>query len=309
MIQYFRFQQDYLRFSGEDKLDLIHRLSTNDVKNLAQYGKLKTVLTSDKGRIIDVLILFNFGEYILAACSSENATKVQSHLEKYTILDDFKTQEITASYECFLFSGKDSRNKLTKIFKTELPVLTQDSFFLFRYNNSELIISENDYPEGIFIICSREDAKQLNTSLKTNDAEFYEMSIDEYENIRILNGIPAIRKEMTEDSNPLECGLQKYISFSKGCYIGQEVIARLNTYDKVSKHLIGLKSDSAFAPQWKIISGKNECGSVTSYSFSTECGHIGLGFIKTDYADFEKYFMITNSNKTVLCKLVKLPFH
>ena len=48
---------------------------------------------------------------------------------------------------------------------------------------------------------------------------------------------------MTDETNPLECGLKQYVSFTKGCYIGQEVIARLDTYDKISKHMVGFKFD------------------------------------------------------------------
>jgi folate-binding protein YgfZ len=61
------------------------------------------------------------------------------------------------------------------------------------------------------------------------------------ESYRILRGLPAPGHELTEDYNPLEAGLLDAISFSKGCYVGQEVVARLRTYDKVSRSLVGLE--------------------------------------------------------------------
>ena len=58
---------------------------------------------------------------------------------------------------------------------------------------------------------------------------------------RVLSGLPVAGHELTEDSNPLEAGLGEAVSFDKGCYVGQEVVARLNTYDKVARRLYGLQ--------------------------------------------------------------------
>ena len=67
---------------------------------------------------------------------------------------------------------------------------------------------------------------------------------------RILLGIPAPGHELTEDYNPLEAGLGEAVSFTKGCYVWQEVVARLNTYDTVSRRLVGLvfRADGAAPP-------------------------------------------------------------
>ena len=133
----------------------------------------------------------------------------------------------------------------------------------------------------------------------------------EYNSLRIELGIPEIPDDINEDINPLECGLSKYVSFTKGCYIGQEVVARLDTYDKINKHLVGIKfSDREISGlrNSKLYDEKNECGYVTSTAQSKKFGYIGLGYVKTQFLDYEKSYHVNPENKIINCKLNKLPF-
>ena len=118
--------------------------------------------------------------------------------------------------------------------------------------------------------------------------------------------------EMNDSTNPLECALNKYVNFSKGCYIGQEVIARLDTYDKISKHLIGLKFEENVTKKdnddIKILTGENECGYVTSTANSERFGSIGLGFIKTPFLDHDKEYFVKFKEKLIKMTICKLQF-
>ena len=70
----------------------------------------------------------------------------------------------------------------------------------------------------------------------------HEIEGEELERWRIAAGLPAAGHELTEDWNPLEAGLWDHVSFTKGCYVGQEVVARLRTYDKVSREIVRLRA-------------------------------------------------------------------
>ena len=95
-------------------------------------------------------------------------------------------------------------------------------------------------------------------------------------------GIPVFGFELTEDFNPLEAGLISHISFNKGCYIGQEVVARLNTYDKVQRKLVKLAWQGNLERKEITCDGK-PIGVITS----AEKG-IGLGFVRNTYAELQK---------------------
>ena len=98
--------------------------------------------------------------------------------------------------------------------------------------------------------------------------------------LRILQGRPAPDRELTDDYNPLEVGLWQTISFNKGCYIGQETIARLNTYKGVKQHLWGIRLSAPAVPGTVITVGDEKVGNLTSYT-ETTAGYFGLGYIRT----------------------------
>ncbi|NES67672.1 MAG: folate-binding protein, partial [Okeania sp. SIO2D1] len=101
-----------------------------------------------------------------------------------------------------------------------------------------------------------------------------------WEQLRIHQGRPAPSKELTEDYNPLEAGLWQKVSFDKGCYIGQETIARLNTYKGVKQRLWGVKLTALVAPGTPVTLNDSKVGALTS-CIATPAGNLGLAYIRT----------------------------
>jgi folate-binding protein YgfZ len=315
MLNYYRLQKDYLKFTGKDRLDLIHRLSTNAVLSLDKYHIIKTILTTDKGRFVDLLTLYNFGDFIFTTCSQNSAEKVITHLDKYTIMDDFRAENMSGTHETIIFFGDKTDEFIKDVFGFNL--VEQNIYKVYSEDGKDSILVKNDdlFGGNILIYSVTDKDYYENKIFDRSISQRYqltELNDTDYETLQILYGIPEMGKEMTEETNPLECGLNKYVSFSKGCYIGQEVIARLDTYDKVSKHLVGVKASSEFHQVHeyyiRTVPDENECGFVTSYSNSEKYGHIGLGFVKTNFLNYENDYKITNRNGNIDCKLVRLPF-
>jgi len=101
-----------------------------------------------------------------------------------------------------------------------------------------------------------------------------------WETLRIIQGRPAPDAELTEDYNPLEAGLWHTISFNKGCYIGQETIARLNTYNGVKQNLWGINLVAPATPGDPLLLEGEKVGKLTSYTKTTQ-GHYGLAYLRT----------------------------
>jgi tRNA-modifying protein YgfZ len=304
MLNFYRFRQDYLKFEGNDRLDLINRLSTNQVNTLQRYSGIKTVLTNDKGRFVDLITLYNFGDFIFTACSFNNAANVISHLDKYTIMDDFKVTNIAGTHETILFYGDDSGKFAKDVFDSDIKKMKNNDFVIFKSSDKDAIITRNDDRYGGFmLIYAIEDkehwnhflfAGRLTNTFKVTDEETFQIE-------RISLGEPSFGNEITEQTNPLECGLNTYVSFTKGCYIGQEVIARLDAYDKISKHLICIEAESSFQQGDKIITENKECGFVSSSIKLSDGNFKGLGFIKTIFLDFNKKYQIKSNNSIIEC--------
>jgi folate-binding protein YgfZ len=316
-LNFYKIHKDFLKFGGNDRLDLINRLSTNDVKSLAPSEYKKTILTNDKGRFVDMLNLYNFDDFVFASCSSDNAANVIQYLDKYTIMDDFRVENMNGTHASVLCFGDNVDDFSKRMFGLDIQTFPTNQFHIDSLNGKDSIIAHNDDAFGGFIfIYAKEDesfqfSRIFSEELKTK-YKIHEIIDNEFESMRIEYGIPEFGKEMTEQTNPLECNLEKYINFSKGCYIGQEVIARLDAYDKISKHIIGIISESPIPDtnnnRIKIIFEGKESGFVTSSAKSKKFGNIGLGFVRTILLDTEKEYFLKNDTFESKCKIINLPF-
>ncbi|MBE2219127.1 MAG: hypothetical protein IAE90_13035 [Ignavibacteria bacterium] len=316
MLNFYKLPKDYLKFEGTDRLDLVNRLSTNQVIPLESYKGVKTILTSDKGRFVDLLTLFNFGDFVFVECSFNNAANVTAHLDKYTIMDDFTITNLSGTHETILFFGENVEEFISKLTGVDIAALNESGFILTSEHDA-IAFRSDDINGGIEFTYSVNDRDFWINAIfsEENRSEFgiTEFSPEQFEVMRIESGIPKIGKEMTDLTNPLECGLNKYVSFTKGCYIGQEVIARLDAYDKISKHMVGIKLESTkdTLPAYgdKITLEGKECGFVTSAIVSEKHGPIALGFVKTIFLDHSKEYAVKHNDTLIECSLVKLPFN
>jgi folate-binding protein YgfZ len=232
-------------------------------------------------------------------------------------MDDFKVENMAGTHGTILFYGEDIDKYVREVLGLDYDTLTTENFEVLQPHGRDSIIhSNNDAFGGLILIYAMEDEKYYFNKLFDEKPveKFAIRETDErgYETKRILSGIPKFGNELNEQTNPLECGLENVVSFTKGCYIGQEVISRLDTYDKVSKHMIGIKFDyrlnSKLALQTKITLDDKECGFVSSYIYSENYGSIGLALVRTPFLDYGKNYKIKLNELLIDCKLIKLPF-
>lgn len=160
----------------------------------------------------------------------------------------------------------------------------------YKLNDSDYAFFDDYKFESLNIICKKSNIEIYTNKMK----ELEEMSYQEYEYFRIEAGLPEGENEFNEQINPMECGLEQYISFTKGCYIGQEVIARLDSQGKRPKQIVKIVSEKKIDKGEKIFLENKEAGFITS-SINYDGGWAGLGFIRSVNLDFEKeYFAEDN---------------
>ncbi|HKQ62979.1 MAG TPA: glycine cleavage T C-terminal barrel domain-containing protein, partial [Candidatus Polarisedimenticolaceae bacterium] len=128
---------------------------------------------------------------------------------------------------------------------------------------------------------------------------------------RVLRGVPAAGAELNEEHNPLEAGLWDAVSFDKGCYVGQEVVARLRTYDKVARRLVGLEFAAGTLPPERgtpLFDAGREVGSVTSALRLPGGRTIALGYVKPRQVELEQEVRAADAEGGPIARLVALPF-
>jgi len=135
-----------------------------------------------------------------------------------------------------------------------------------------------------------------------------------YEMLRVEFGVPRFGRELTEEYNPLEAGLETAISWTKGCYIGQEVVARLDSRNKVSKLLVGLWLEPGPVPEaGSPIEAPDHPGSIigklTSVAPSLDFRRvIGLGFVRNELSAPGTRLVVVSPEDRIGAEAAELPF-
>lgn len=285
-----------LSLIGSDALDLLDRLTTNRISDLTSTGMgMGAVLTTNKGRIIDLLGI-HVEEKGLMVVTSGNATeKVSDWIDFYTIMEDVQIKNVSDQTFHFRVIGTSSEIEI-------LPDTTGMKPFhgvqieLAGVPSLAISLQVGNLP-CIDLIGSVVRGDSVQSKL---DEYFREIPIEEYNHFRIEAGEPAYGSELTEEFNPLEAGLLPYISFNKGCYIGQEVVARLNTYDKVQRKLVKFKWDSVDCElSGKVIEDEDRIvGVMTSSLYG-----LGMGFVRKAKAE-EGNVMICDGVKITVADIL-----
>jgi len=134
---------------------------------------------------------------------------------------------------------------------------------------------------------------------------------DALEILRIEAGIPRYGIDMDDTNVVTEAALDDAVSYTKGCYVGQEIIARIKYRGHVAKKLSGIRFDGAVRvePGAAIKSGDKEIGRVTSTTYSPHLGHtIALGYVKYDYLAAETAVSVAVEGSEAEARITALPF-
>ncbi|MCY3638254.1 MAG: folate-binding protein YgfZ, partial [Chloroflexi bacterium] len=229
-----------LKVSGADAIDLLNRLSTNKLDDLAVGDVMGTVLTTNKGRIIDLLYVLRQDDHLLVMTGPDTCQRVAEWIDFYTFIEDVVVEDVTDSAAILSLVGASVPHKFAELSDVPLFSSVSDSF-----GDIDTLVLRTDFLGGFAcdLIVAAENEEALCATL----TEFGALPVGSYalELVRIERGVAGYGSELCEDYNPLEAGLIDFISFNKGCYIGQEVVARLNTYDKVQRKLARLSMQSS----------------------------------------------------------------
>ena len=294
-----------LELRGNDVLDFLHRISTNSIKDLAKERVKNTIFTTEKGRIIDTALVMNLGDTQLLISSCVHKLKVIRWLEKYIIADDVRVSDTNGRYIVMEMMGPQTGSFITMIGGDSLTSIEENGFKLI---NSEGImfflikLKEKDDNIKYRIVADRNNAVGLIKYMIDHKGpfDFNLVGADAYEAYRIAQGIPSAPSELNDSINPHEAGLLDMVSFTKGCYIGQEVIARLDSYDKVQKFLKGIEFiDGANGDiNYSLFDESGlEAGSVTSAVYSARLKkHVGLAYVRKHYAEKGRTLTARNDN-------------
>ncbi|GAP96076.1 CAF17-like 4Fe-4S cluster assembly/insertion protein YgfZ [Leptolyngbya sp. NIES-2104] len=257
--------------TDSDRLNFLHNQTTNTFKLRKPGEGCDTVVLTSTARTIDLVTAYILDDSVLLLVSPEMNGKIISFLDRYIFFaDKVKLEDITEQTATFSLLGAKS-HEIVKSLGAE-NLINQPYGTHCEVKGIQIAVGNELAIEGYTLIGD----KAIDLKQKLIDSGVTEIDHSTWENLRIEQGRPMPGSELTEDYNPLEAGLWHTISFNKGCYIGQETIARLDTYNGVKQQLWGIKLNQSVEPGAIVKLDDEKVGVMTSVSDS-----IGLAYIRT----------------------------
>ncbi|MEA5627877.1 folate-binding protein [Nostoc sp. UHCC 0251] len=271
-----------IKVSGDDRLNFLHNQSTNNFQILKPGQGCDTVFVTSTARTIDLATAYVREDAVILLVSPNRRQFLMEWLDKYIFYaDKVELSDITEYTNTFSLIGPGSDAVLEKLGIGELigqPYGSHQVYTIAPAEGVRVAVGSGLAAPGYTFTFPYTDKETVWNKLL--EAGAVEMSDRAWDALRILQGRPAPDAELTDDYNPLEVGLWQTISFTKGCYIGQETIARLNTYKGVKQHLLGIRLSAPVEVGSAIAVGDEKVGKLTSYT-ETSDGYFGLGYIRT----------------------------
>ena len=254
-----------LAVEGPDRTDFLQGQLTQDVRTLApREARLAAGLTP-KGKLLYWGRVWNAGDHLLLLVPAHARAAVAAHLAKYAAFQKVTVRDVTDAHASLGLYGPAAAAAGLASIPTGAELPPEGEFAVEVFGPRELL------PRW-------EDALARAGSRPVSD--------ETAEVLRVEAGRPVLGKDADESNLPEEVGLERAISATKGCYVGQEVIARLRTYGRVNRRLVGFRFPDRPAPEGTSYPNPEKpdhaLGRVSSVVASPRFGAIGLGLAFRD---------------------------
>jgi len=305
-----RSHEGRLILEGKDRYELIQRISTNDVLNMKDGTGRGTIFTNSNARILFRLEIYADGEKALGLVGPGQGQFVTQNLQRQIFFrDEVKLNHITPTTHQFAIHGINS-NKIMQHFindATDTPPFTLHRIVIA--NHMAQVLKRTSLVGGHWtIICQQEDAVDVyNALLEIGQVDgLIPAGSLTYNTLRIRSGQLAGR-ELSQDYIPLEIGLWNEIDFHKGCYTGQEIIARMDSREKLAKTIVSLSLKDAVQAPSTITSDGVKIGTLTSAVQAPDGQIFGIGVIKSDYSRQNTAVFINENIEAIVTDLIGTP--
>lgn len=262
-----------------DRVDFLQRMTTNNIAALRDGQSCVTVLTSPTAKIIHVFTVLARPEELWLLPAPGETAALERHLRgQIFFMDKVKVANVSGDYARLRVIGPQAAGALAGLDLAAAELGDGDA----RQAGDLVVVAQQTYDlPGFELIVPAPSVDDVVARLELPVADDAACLVR-----RIELGRPAPGAEITGEYSPLEAGLAWACAENKGCYTGQEIIARQITYDKVTRQLVGLRSDAPLSAGSTVRDGEREVGQVTSSAYSPALqAHIALAILKRTHSE------------------------
>lgn len=275
-----------IRAQGEDRARLLHAMTTNQVETLQPGEGCYAFFLNAQGRILGDVNVLCFEDHFLLDTEPETRSKIYEHLDRYIIVDDVTLEDETDRTATLSIEGPGAGAALANLGIPQ-PAAAYSSV-PWNFGSASGLIARLDTTGrgGFFLIFPKEEKQAVAARLA--DAGYPQATADEARVVRIESGRPRYGEEIVERYLVQETGQLQAVHFSKGCYLGQEIVERVRSRAQIHRVLRRLEIDADEPPPsgTKLKSGDADAAEIASAVYSPELGKIvAMAYVRTQFAE------------------------
>jgi len=280
-----RSHEGRLLLRGGDRLALIHRISTNDVEKLPEHEGKPTIFTSPIGRVIDRITIYNTGETALVLTDPGRGQAVSNMIRRNIFFNDnLQIEDIAPTTRQFVIAGAKADAVIAEFTSDAVNTSALSSHQVTLENDQVMLSRVTPVAKSQWSLIAAESAAERvwRALLQIGNAQGLRAAGSlAYNALRVRSGRPAAGHELSSEYIPLEIGLWDEVSFTKGCYTGQEIIARMESRGKLARTIIQLELERPVEANTPLHLEGREIGMLTSCAAAPDGINYGIGVVKT----------------------------
>lgn len=278
-----------IRVSGSEATMFLNGLVTNDMKSLAQHRWMAAAFPTVQGRLIGAVRIARLQDGFLIDTERASHEAVLKTTSRFTMAGDFRVTDFTDESVMLSLQGMRAGEIVGKVVQGIGADLKRDE--VTEIEGVTVMRATHTSEDGFDLVVDSARAGDLRQAL--TDAGATPVSEETFEILRIEAGIARFGRDMDETNVIPETNLDDAVSFTKGCYVGQEIIVRIKHRGHPAKKLVGLKADRPLEPG----------AIVTSAAVSPKVGHIGLGYVRYELIEPGTEVIVDNETKATVTEL------
>jgi aminomethyltransferase len=258
---------------GRDRARLLHAITSNEVKKMTPGSGCYAFLLSPQGRIQADLNLFCFEDHFLIDTEPELREKVFLHIKRYIIADQVELEDVTGATACLGLEGPDAARML--------PTVPPADFAHVPWEDASIAAVTATGQPGVRLFCPADSAAEYVHLFESAGA--VQAADDDVRLVRIENGRPRYGEDIRDTSLPQETQQMHAISFTKGCYLGQEIVERIRAQGRVNKKLtrVVLPGTDIPAPGTKTTIDEADAEITSAVLSPTSNEVVALAYVRT----------------------------
>jgi folate-binding protein YgfZ len=306
-----------LRLRGKDRVRFLNAMVTNDVARLTPGHACAALITTTKGKVIAELLVLARAEELLVLVLQGPVARVVTTLDAHIIADDVELENVTEQFGVIAVEGPKCRELVWRIFPREPLPMEAFAFTENQYQGLHATVIRHSVvgDKGLLMLIPAEHHDRIKSYLVQGAVglDGAEIGRAAWNTRRIEKGRPWFGTDVTEENFPAECGLESHVSYDKGCYLGQETIARMHYRGHPNWKLVGLAGDADVPAIGALLETTSEgaappAGRITSAVFSPALKRaLCLGFVRAAMDAPGSVFFVSEGGNAESLTIVELP--